>query len=195
MLLLAGLAFAQDPPPTWEEDYDRGMRVARVGAITGGVGAAATGTGAVLVLVGAIGSLSPNGPSTSEQVLIYTGVISLIGGAGAAAAGSPLMAAGSLRAQRALGEGGVEVSPIPGRVAWGLWGGSMALWVVSAASSGEPYAGSLNAVGSLAFLGSYAAGGVQMGMDRHGYGAAPVSFLVAPMRVEGGAGTQLAFVW
>lgn len=179
---------AAEPPlrdAAWIYGYEAGMNTARVGIALGGAGTAGAGAGVVLFVGGLLVG--------SEGVAVLGG-ITLVGSVVAVQIGSPLMAGGSLRAARALEDAGYTVARWPGHVAWGLWGGSIALSLAApfAATTDAEAGTALSTLGGVAFLGSYALAGTQMAMNGAAYRGAPPMVYVGPMPMDGGAGATLA---
>lgn len=126
--------------------YTRGMRTARVGfgIGAGGVGAALVGTGVALG-----GALDLN----LGMIQVGSG-IALAGGV-AVLAGAPVLAAGAHQA--ALG---VRAPTTAVTASWILLGSGVALSVLDTQTRSE-----LSALSAGALLGSYVAGGIQMGVN------------------------------
>ncbi|GDX83641.1 hypothetical protein LBMAG42_54520 [Deltaproteobacteria bacterium] len=111
-----------DEPTNWvdpgapkpSETVRRGQATATAGLTIASVSAAAYGFGA----------------------LLGSGELKIVGSVGLVV-GPPIIAGGSLRACHGLRRMGVDVSPVGGTLAWGLWGGAL---VVSVAMYADPEA-------------------------------------------------------
>ncbi|MCO4747476.1 MAG: hypothetical protein KC912_21930 [Proteobacteria bacterium] len=132
--------------------YYRRMRTAKTGIWVGAGGLTVATVGVTTMLVGF--ELQDDG-----LIVAGTGIYAL-GGLGYLA-GAPIMNGGAMAAARSLNSGGVPVKTWSGGLSWGLMGGGFALSTVGSLLL-QP---GLTSLGGLAFLGSYALAGVQMGFN------------------------------
>ena len=114
----APLAIPTIPPPQepWEPEYRRGQKQAVRGAIFGGAGVVALGTGMILQ----VKSVSIQDTQERNRVLLV-GRIFQIGGGIPLFSGAPTMALGSRRARNALKNGGITVTNAPALISDGLY--------------------------------------------------------------------------
>ena len=177
-------AGASDPGYDWKVDYERGMRTARAGQITGAVGFG-------LAIAGAAASIGA--VVSGNEAQFGPGMFFLVVGGVGAAVGPPIIAAGSIRANRALQVPGYEDRPpVLGYATWALWGGSLVMGQIEATEDVTP----------LVFLGSYVTGIVQATQNRASYrrggsgvsgkSGSPLAFRVSPYARRDAQGMVLA---
>lgn len=112
LLLLAGLARAEDDPPV---DFRGGIKTARAGLYTSTAGLS-VGTVAALGLTLGLARDAP-GLTTVGGILTPQGALGVL-------VGVPLASVGGLRAARAVEAAGGEAPFVPGALALGLCGGA-----------------------------------------------------------------------
>jgi hypothetical protein len=185
---------APEPRPTAQLD---GMQMAKAGIVVGAAGEVAFLAG-VAMLIAAAGDMEGRGRDEAVQA---AGLTFALAGNLAIRAGSPMMAAGGLRARRTLADRGKVVSAVPAQVSLGLAAGSLVAGTANAIliTGTSPYyldtVFTLVAVDSALMLGAYGMAGLQLHLDARGDRPLGASVNMAPLPIPGGGGMVVALRW
>jgi hypothetical protein len=182
----------------WEASYQRAHTVAVAGEVASIVGPAGVAVGAVVALTAAIGTLDGDVDGAVGGAFVGLGLV-VVGSAGTLA-GPPMLAGGTMRMHRTLGERGVDLPPGLGWTTWGLYGGSILASTLAGVVPDAGVTGALGFVSTGAYVGAVATGSVFRGQLRRAHddsgvvgrsGRRPLTVAVVP-RADG---LQLAGTW